>query len=170
MCLFCGHYPISPISRPPHASAKKFSYQSSKIWFCALMNRIPMPKIIFRWAKRTFSITKQILCHKDKTIQQLWTEVEPLTPQRPVSTEKNLSGVQHTEQDIQVHRSSNTSQDIVLSSNRARWYPGALRCMSRRGKCLKVLPPAPPLPPPAPSATCPKRGKVVQEALRTQST
>ena len=58
MCLFCGHYPISPISRPPHASAKAFSYRSSKIWFCALMNRIPMPKVIFKWAKRTFSIPK----------------------------------------------------------------------------------------------------------------
>ena len=57
MCL-CGRYPISPISRPPHASAKAFSYRSSKIWFCALMNRIPMRKVIFKWTKRTFSIPK----------------------------------------------------------------------------------------------------------------
>ena len=58
MCLFCGHYPIRPISHPPHASAKAFSYRSSKIWFCALMNGIPMRKVIFKWAKRTFSIPK----------------------------------------------------------------------------------------------------------------
>ena len=58
MCLFCGHYSIRPISHPPHASAKAFSYRSSKIWLCALMNRIPMRKVIFKWAKRIFSIPK----------------------------------------------------------------------------------------------------------------
>ena len=58
MCLFCGHYPIRPVSHPTHASARAFSYRSSKIWFCALMNRIPMRKVIFKWAKRIFSIPK----------------------------------------------------------------------------------------------------------------